>query len=235
MTRDLGDVIIYIMKRSLAILAVLLAVFPAYCQGSLPPKSPDASIGKFVIDNFESGDFKKGRDWWTFDRATTKFIAGNNSRYALELKGDAHDWYVGGVGTYLAQKGQDLSRYDLFEMDVYGTGPDSGSLKIEMYQGTKGKGVLYENPKKGYDPKYVDRFVYNMKVDWKGWKHISAPIMEFVNDNPEARDTVWNPKPVNGSGGLLQIQIVAAAGSRSGRIAMALDNVELKESEHKRK
>ncbi|HTY13758.1 MAG TPA: carbohydrate binding domain-containing protein [Candidatus Omnitrophota bacterium] len=223
------------MKRPLAILLVLLASIPAFCQGSVPSKTKEAALNRLVIDNFEAGDFKKGRDWWTFDRASAGFVGGYRSKYAIEIKGTASNWYVGGIGTYLGHTDRDMSRYDLFDADICNNGQPGPSLKIELYQDNGGKGMVVEDTHKKLNPKYTECFSYKLKIDWTGWKHISVPLQDFTNDNPEDRDTVWNPKPGNGAGGLLQMQVIATASSRNGPVDLALDNIEFREGDHGRK
>ena len=101
----------------------LLLVYPACGMGSAPkpPAAPDKNT--LVIEDFENVDPKKGPEWWSFDNISMNLVAGNDSRHALELKGATRNWYVGGVGKYI---GKDASRYSTFDLDVFGTGPESG-------------------------------------------------------------------------------------------------------------
>jgi len=212
-------------------LFLLLAVSPVFALGKPVPKTPEARQGVLVIEDFESGNFlKKDSTWWIFDNLTAKPGPGQNSRYSLELIGIARDWYVGGIGKYI---GKDASEYNSFDMDIYGTGKESGVIKIELYDDDNGNWQIEQDPKKGYAPIYDDRFVYELKVDWNGYKHVSIPISEFVDNNPEAGDNIWNPQQIGGSGGLIQMQIVASAVGKTGKVSMKIDNIELRETKGK--
>jgi hypothetical protein len=97
----------------------------------------------FLIDDFESGNIKGPREWWTFELAKVEAvankeltagdskIAGLVGNYSLLLSGTAKNWYGGGCGTYIAKEGVDLSKYAYFQADIYGNGAGSGSLKVE--------------------------------------------------------------------------------------------------------
>ena len=89
-------------------------------------------------------------------------------KYSVKVTGSANDWYAGGMGTYLAKKGQDLGKYNAIQMDMFGNGPGSGTLKIELVDDDKGNWQI-EQDSKG-EPLYDDMFVYNETVDWRGWK-----------------------------------------------------------------
>lgn len=189
--------------------------------------------GAITVDDFNDGEFKKSPEWWTFDKVTataTKNPA--KSGYALAIKGAARDWYVGGIGTYLAKDKQDLSKAATLDLDIYGYGPDSGTLKIELYDDDNGNWQI-EQDHKTFNPIYDDRFAYELKIDWKGWKHLSLPLAEFVDTNDGAGDNIWNPQQNNGSGGLLQMQIISIAASKNGKISYVLDNVEFREGNRK--
>jgi hypothetical protein len=147
--------------------------------------------------------------------------------YSLALSGPAKNWYVGGMGTYLARPAQDLSKYVNFKMDVYGNGPGSGSMKIELIDDDDNNWVVEQDPTKSFIPTKDDRFSYEVRVDWEGWKRILIPIADFVVDNPTAGDGIWNPAQANGSGGLLQMQIVCLATTSNGKVNINLDNLAL--------
>jgi hypothetical protein len=135
---------------------------------------------------------------------------------------------VGGIGTYIAKDKQDLSRAETLDLDIYGYGPGSGTLKIELYDDDNGNWQIEQDPKT-FNPIYDDRFTFELKIDWKGWKHVSLPLAEFVDTNDQAGDNVWNPQQKGGSGGLLQMQLISIAASKTGKISYVLDNVEFRE------
>jgi hypothetical protein len=182
-----------------------------------------------MVDDFNDGEFKKSPEWWTFDKVNVTITKNPaKSGYALSVKGAAKDWYVGGIGTYIAKDKQDLSKAATLDMDIYGYSPNSGTLKIELYDDDNGNWQIEQNPKT-FNPLYDDRFTYELNIDWKGWKHVSIPLAEFVDTNPEAGDNIWNPQQTGGSGGLLQMQLISIAGSKTGKINYVLDNLEFRE------
>lgn len=204
-------------------------------EGSAPAVSSQS--GEFLIENFESGSLRSPREWWTFDIKTAepesnssltsgeKDAASQVGKYSLKLKGDSTNWYAGGCGTYLAKENQDLSKYNTFRVDVYGNGPGSGTVKIELYDDDNGNWQAEQDPSKSYAPIYDDKYVHDIMVDWLGWKRISVPFDDFVDDNPTVGDNIWNPAQNGASGGLLQLQMICIAPKEKGEINFSVDNI----------
>jgi hypothetical protein len=217
--------------------------FPAGAMGGPAPKKPAAPVAMaekvFLIDDFESGNLKSPREWWTFDiekseaasnrdlKAGDESVAAAVGNYSLLLSGLAKNWYAGGCGTYLAKENQDLSRYNSFSMDIYGNGPGSGTLKVELIDDDNRNWQAEQDPAKNYAPVYDDKFVNEVRVDWNGWKKVVIPFADFVDDNPMVGDDIWNPLQVTGSGGLLQVQFICIANSDKGKVDYNVDNVSL--------
>ncbi|NQU18485.1 MAG: hypothetical protein HQ564_10545 [Candidatus Saganbacteria bacterium] len=196
---------------------------------SAPPKKPipqKSSSVSVIVDNFEDGSITSDPEWWQFD--TIILMHQNNpakGALALSVEGKASDWYVGGLGTYLAKAEQDFSFYSFLEMDVYGYGADSGMLKIELYEDDNNNWQIEQNPKKGYLPIFDDRFSYELKIDWIGWKQVKIPFSDFVDSNPKSGDNIWNPQKIGDSGGLLQMQLIALATNKTGSVHFLIDNL----------
>ncbi|MBI5078578.1 hypothetical protein HZB08_00960 [Candidatus Saganbacteria bacterium] len=223
----------------------LLGFAPAGAMGGPPPKKTEAAApvvlaGKvFLIDDFESGSLKSPREWWVFDIKKGEVVSNKDLKdgepeavkavgnYSFHFEGDTTSWYCGGAGTYLARPAQDLSVYKNVQMDIYGNGSGSGMLKIELYDDDDGNWQMGQDPDKGYAPLYDDRFVYEEKVDWKGWKKVIIPIADFVDDNPKVGDDIWNPQQAGGSGGLLQVQFICIANTSRGIVNFMVDNLSL--------
>jgi len=213
--------------------------------GPAPEKGPTlvATGQRFLIDDFESGSISSPREWWTFDIATARAVpnrglSGGDAEvadaaagYSMQLKGNATNWYAGGCGTYLAKEKQDLSGYDSFQIDIYGNGPGSGTLKIEIFDDDNQNWQVEQDPAKAYAPIYDDKYVYDINVDWSGWKRLSILLDDFVDDNPRVGDDVWNPQQNGGSGGLLQLQFICLAPKSDGSVNFNLDNISLTVSE----
>jgi hypothetical protein len=218
---------------------------PARAWGGPAPKKEVEEVrpGVFLIDNFESGSLRSPREWWTFDirRAEIvsnisltegdKAVAAEVGKYSMFLNGEAKNWYAGGCGTYIAKENQDLSKYNSFQIDVYGNGESSGTLKIELFDDDNSNWQVEQDPAKSYAPIYDDKFVYDIRVDWSGWKRLTIPLNDFVDDNPKVGDDIWNPQQNGGSGGLLQLQFICLAGTPTGAVNYNPDNISLTVSE----
>lgn len=217
---------------------------PAKAMGGPAPKKPAAPTVAmaekvFLIDDFESGNLKSPREWWTFDiekaeavsnrdlQAGDEKVAAGVGNFSLLLSGLAKNWYAGGCGTYLAKENQDLSKYNNFSMDVYGNGPGSGTLKVEIIDDDNRNWQVEQDPAKNYAPVYDDKFVNEVRVDWNGWKKVVIPFADFMDDNPMVGDDIWNPLQVSGSGGLLQVQFICIANSDKGKVDYNVDNISL--------
>lgn len=212
--------------------------------GPAPEKKEKKAVeGVYVIDDFESGSLRSPQEWWTFDiknasassnsglsRGDEK-VAAEVGNYSLLLSGGASNWYAGGCGTYIAKENQDFSDYNSFQIDVYGNGPGSGTIKIELFDDDNKNWQVEQDPAKAYAPIYDDKFVYDIRVDWIGWRREIIPLDDFVDDNPGVGDDVWNPQQNGGSGGLLQIQFICLASKASGMVNYNLDNISLSVSE----
>lgn len=191
----------------------------------------------YRIDDFEDGDFTSNPEWWKFDNITAS-VADNSQyqtgdpasiaeigKYSLSITGSASDWYAGGMGTYLARKNNDLGKYNALQMDVFGNGPGSGTIKIELVDDDKGNWQV-EQDSKGV-PLYDDKFVYSMSVDWIGWKRVTIPFSDFTLDNPGRGDGILTVGQENGKGGLLEMQFIFIASQQVGLLRYNLDNISL--------
>ena len=206
----------------------------------LPEKTAPAQTvmgDSFLIDNFENGDFTTNPVWWQFDHITPKVVENTGyksgdpdvvkeiGQYSLKITGNATNWYAGGMGTYLAKEGQDLGGYNTLQLDVFGHGVGSGTIKIELVDDDKGNWKI-EQDSKGV-PLYDDLFTYNLTVDWDGWKRIGIPLADFTLENPGHGNGVLILSPVNKGGGLLQIQFIFIGAKESGPLGFSLDNIKL--------
>ncbi|OGC25286.1 hypothetical protein A2291_03720 [candidate division WOR-1 bacterium RIFOXYB2_FULL_42_35] len=203
---------------------------------------PTAKItagGSYLISNFEFGSLKSPQEWWVFDIkkaepiANTDYSAGDRKvaaevgNYSLAFNGTATNWYAGGCGTYIAKENQDLSIYDTFKIDVYGNGLGSGTLKIELLDDDNNNWQAEQDSNNSYAPVYDDKLVYDISVDWSGWKRLEIPLADFVDANDGVGDDIWNPQQTNGSGGLLELQFICLGSKADGAIKFNVDNIYL--------
>ncbi|MFA4967463.1 MAG: hypothetical protein WC624_04520 [Candidatus Margulisiibacteriota bacterium] len=219
------------MKRVLlCILVFLFMVSAASAMGGSAPAKKAAY--PYLIDNFEDGNYNKDPEWFTFDGIIPSIannsglkegdakVAENVGTYSLGLTGAAKDWYVGGMGVML---GIDATGYDSFNIDVYGNGENSGKLKIELYESVTGKTEIEVG--KDWKPLHDNLWSNEIEVNWTGWKHLSIPIKEFKNEGHGSN--VWNPKLINGQGGLVKAQLISVATTQTGSVNYDVDNIEL--------
>lgn len=228
------------MKRVLGFVLVLGLAGSAFAFGGPAPTpsdnggQPTAQEGVLVIDDFESGSIISPGEWWTFDIQTARAVSNDDltrgedldvGDYSLLLKGQAKNWYAGGFGAYIAKEKQDLSKYSYMQIDIYGNGPGSGTLKIELLDDDNNNWQVEQDPSKGYVPIHDDKYVYDIRVDWVGWKREVIDLEDFVDDNPGVGDDIWNPGQRGGSGGLLQIQFICLGSKGEATINYNLDNI----------
>jgi hypothetical protein len=197
------------------------------------PVAKKEHVKPLIIDDFEDGNYTQNPEWWKFDRiflSVVKNSASDKSKmsslgnYSLLIEGSTTNWYVGGFGTYI---GKDASPYTAVRMMVYGNGPGSGLLKIELYDDDNGNWEIETNPKT-FQPLRDDKFGYTLDVNWTGWKAVTIPFYDFEDENPKIGNDKFDPNQLNGSGGLLQMQIIAlSAGKAIGKVDIKIDSISL--------
>ncbi|MFH1826430.1 MAG: hypothetical protein ABH823_03980 [bacterium] len=229
---------------------VLSLAIQVFAFGGPAPESsggsaaPVAVVGSdvLILSDFESGNLRSPQEWWVFDISAQPVansgltggdanVAGSVGNYSLSLKGPAKNWYAGGVGTYVAKENVDLSKYASLQIDVYGNGPGSGTLKIEVFDDDNNNWQAEQDPANNYMPIYDDKYVTDITVDWTGWKRLVLPFEDFVDDNAGVGDNVWNPEQAGGSGGLLQLQFICLGAKGDALVNFNVDNLALSVSE----
>jgi hypothetical protein len=172
-----------------------------------------------VIDDFERGP--ECPRWWTFgevDISRTPEPAGSH----LALRGEAPRRSGHGMGVFL---NADMSGYTALALKVRGYGPESGQLKIELFEDDNGNWEIEKDPR-SYLPVRDDRFVREIVVDWIGWRDVILPLSSFRDDNPAGGNGVFDPARDLASGGLLEVQVVVKPStSLHERVQIDLDDV----------
>ena len=227
------------MKKSLFMVLLMLGVivsgFSAFGLGGPAPAGGGGNM--YMIDDFEDGDYTSNPEWWKFDNVSPRVVSNSDyqngeqvclndiKKYSMNISGSCSDWYCGGTGTYIARKGVDLSRYNVFQVDVYGNGPGSGTLKVELNDDDNGNWQIEQDPKKNFGNMYDDKFSYNIVIDWRGWKRVTIPVADFTDENPGIGDDIWNPNQEGGSGGLIQMQLISLGPKRAGNVRYNIDDI----------
>jgi len=187
----------------------------------------------YLIDNFESGEFSEGAKWWRFGDLKVKLvknpslegqdlIAESCGDYALSFIGGTQDWYVGGIGTEL---GVDASKYSRFQIDMFGHPTRRGKLVVEFFDDDNKNYTIEQDAKKNYEPIHDDKWVAEIKVQGDGYTRTSIPFTAFQDVNPGVGDDIWNPDQLDGSGGLLKMQIVMIAEQQHDEVDLKIDNL----------
>lgn len=223
-----------------------------YSQTGLtePFKSP---ANHYLIDNFNDGNLNFNPEWFQFGDVQLSVIQADSISYqkniftkfrmmlsrfirpknqssikskfynALLCEGTTNHWYIGGFGTYL---GIDGSHYQSIRFYLYGFGPDLGRLKLELFDDDTMNWKVELDPQ--FMPLYDDRWIYEITVDWYGWREIEIPFSYFRDDNPNIGDDLWNPNQKNDSGGLIQIQfiILTPPNQEKGKAKFVIDDIE---------
>ena len=192
-----------------------------------------AQFSFYLIDNFEDANITDNPRWWRFGDIKAEvvknpktidrdLIAESCGEYALNLSGQAKQWYVGGIGSDV---GVDGSRFSRFQVDIYGNKEYCGKLKIELFDDDNNNYSIEQDTDNNYEPTSDDKWVAEVPVLGKGFTRISIPFSAFRDANPKVGDDVWNPNQEGGSGGLLKMQLVAIAGEPTGKVDFNIDNL----------
>jgi len=183
-----------------------------------------------LIDDFSDGNLQDNPKWFSFGKVAVELMKNDPTEFqplgplSMRLSGETSIWYVGGVGVYL---GIDATRFKFIKLLIRGNGPTSGSLQLELFDDDNDNRLLERNPKIPSQTLYDDKFIYTLDVNWSGWKVVIIPIDRFRDENPTIGDNIWNPHTKNGSGGLLQLQIVAFAHQEVGKVSFLIDSIRL--------
>ncbi|MBU0581289.1 MAG: hypothetical protein KKA19_08940 [Candidatus Margulisbacteria bacterium] len=211
------------MKKFFIILLVLLFSASLLQAGSEPPKKESTKQNVLLIDDFSSGDTATSDKWWKFDNIKVADKSDEKGSYII-VSGQASDWYVGGMGTYVAKDAVDYSQ---IKITIYGKAESSGKLKIELVEDDIGSPDV-DQDQKTFLPTKDDKFTSKeIPIDWSGWKTITIPVSELKLMNPGAGDGKWNPSTKNGHYGLLQFQIIVVANSAKGNVNFGIREIKL--------
>ena len=176
-----------------------------------------------LIDDFEAGDGCPR--WWTFGALQFRRVradAADQGAQVLDVSGRVQSGASSGTGLYIEPE---IGERRTLRIDVRGYGPDSGRIRIELFDDDNGNWEIEKDPQT-FDPLYDDRFILELPVDWLGWRQLTLPSSAFRLDNPGVGNGVFDPERDGTSGGLLEMQFLfAPASGRSGDVHVQLDNI----------
>jgi hypothetical protein len=222
------------MNWTLRLSAIVLLSLPCFVMAvpaAVPVVSPNAVSTQtaYVVDDFKDGDISSNPTWWQFGDLFLSVGANtesNESNYvgkqSLHFQGSTTARYVGGCGTYLAL---DASAYTTCELVIYSPNSESGRLMVELYDDDNRNFVIEPSKFSVGQIAFDDKFCYEFPIDWVGWKKVIIPFFMFYDANPKVGDDIWNPDQKNGSGGLVQMQLIANAVKRRGKVDFKIDSI----------
>jgi len=182
----------------------------------------------FLLDHFEDGDYLKNPTWWTF--GSIQLSVGYNTsslstpfvqQRSLLFQGRGTR-YIGGLGMYYPK---DLTSFEGLRLVIWGNGPESGHLQIQLFDDDNGNFVVETFPDMKNTPSKDDKFIHTLHIDWDGWREVIIPFSAFHDANPGIGDDIWNPKQTDSSGGFLQIQLIAMAAHPNFPVFFKLDSI----------
>lgn len=195
------------------------------------PVTPSATIRAVLIDDFKDGNITRAPQWRSFGGIKAVVEANNQpnepgflGRYSLHLSGKANGFLVGGLGVYLSMDG---SIYTGIQLIIYSPSPQSGRLTVELYDDDNRNCIIEPNPYYHGHTLVDDRFVTEIAVNWRGWRTVTIPFAQFYDQNPGIGDDKWNPFQLNGSCGLVQLQLVLNAAKKGGGADIRIDSIRL--------
>ena len=181
-----------------------------------------------LVDNFSDQNLTEEPKWWSFGNVYVSVEQNQKDNlpyvgnYSMRLEGETTGWYIGGVGTLL---GIDTKRYNAIKFLIRGYGPKSGTLSIELYDDDNNNWAIEPHPD---NPSVVykdDKFVNSIPVTWYGWRVVIVELKDFVDDNKNFGDNVFNPYQTDNSGGLMQMQLMLLSSKQDGWAKMDIDSI----------
>lgn len=206
----------WVARLSLAL--AVAAVVAAYSGPAFARPNRD-----LIIEDFEQP--QKCRPSWSFGAVTLDRCVPpdpDSRSAALCVRGNKLATAGHGFGLYL---NDELGARQTLELDVRGTGVRSGRVKIELSEDDNGNWDVEKDPRL-FTPLYDDRVVFELSVDWNGWRHLRIPLSLFSDDNPGHGNDRFDPRRDLTSGGLLELQLLfSPLGAGSDWVELDIDNV----------
>ncbi|MBT5855830.1 hypothetical protein HOH87_04255 [bacterium] len=185
----------------------------------------------YVIDTFSDKNLTSKPEWWALGHVTAgvesnddvlspKYVGG----YSLVFQAQAKRWYAGGIGSYL---GIDASPYKAIKLVVYSPSANASIVTVQLFDDDNHNWEIdIDNATQKVTED--DIFVSSFQLDWEGWKVVTLPLSKFDDDNYGVGDDIWNPSRRDGSGGLVQIQLLAfSQKTKMGLVEFRLDSLKL--------
>jgi mannan endo-1,4-beta-mannosidase len=181
-----------------------------------PGKTPTAPVTTDTVDDFESyaTDADLQSAWNGGGRGHTENLSlttGDNSKQAMQFKADFATAKTTWIDVSKSLGSADWTGMDTITLDVNGDGSNN-AMAIQLGSNT---GTY---------------FLYQLKLDFTGWKTVSIPISEFKQSWPDPKDPS-NPATPGAADLASMKEFVIAASRWSGdSIDFAVDNIAVTQS-----
>lgn len=210
------------MKKKVLCLSLILLVVasPIHAKKHHKSKKPVVA-GPYTIDDFETKTIDK---WWVFGDLKPSIVENDTQEFpfleptSVRLTGRSDGWIIGGLGTPIQV---DEQKFNTIKVLMKGSGPNSGSITFELYEGDEKTGEIQADPK---NPGFLStgkRYIYTLKVTWTGWRIAIIPLDWFRNDDPKMRNSVLTPQ----KGKLVQIQLLGIGAPKSKSMDIVIDRL----------
>ncbi len=196
----------------------LAGIFASYSGTAL-----SGADGELPIDRTEDASCPA---WWAFGplgyHQTASEPGSGRAGHHLQVRGPAAVPYAQGRGLFLDRE---IGDRRALQMSIRGHGPHSGRMKIELSEDDNNNWEIEKSPPL-YVPLVDDRVIYEIAVDWYGWRDVAIPLSAFRDDNPGKGNDVFDPHRDLTSDGLLELQILfASAGAPGDETMIDLDDI----------
>ncbi len=186
-------------------------------------------IQTFVVDDFHDQTLKS---WWGFGNLLFSVVENGAGQLdptiqgrSIRFEGKTKDWVIGGCGRPL---GVQASQFNAFKFVIKGNKlKKSGVMSIELFVDNDGKWRDRDPQKREFLLKNRYKLVYNLPVNWQGWKVVTIPFKDFFPDNPQVKQRLWDYANNKGMGTIIQMQFVMTAAEKVGDIDFQIDSISL--------
>lgn len=210
------------MKKLLLCLGLILVIAASPVHAKKHRKSKKLVVaGPYIIDDFETKSIDK---WWVFGGVKPSIVENDTKEFpfleptSVRLTGSSDGWIIGGLGMPIQV---DAQKFNTIKVLMKGSGPNSGSITFELYEGDSKTGQIQADPQNPGFLSVGKRYIYTLKVNWSGWRVAIIPLEWFRNDDPKTRNSVLTPK----NGKLVQIQLLGIGAPKSKSMDIVIDRL----------
>lgn len=102
----------------------------------------------------------------------------------------------------------DANKVEALSIDIKNNANNPCYLQIQLFDDDNKNEVIEVYKEYPSIISQDDKFIYTISLKPDEEKTFQIPINYFYDDNPNHGDNLWNPNQINGSGGLIQMQLL---------------------------